>query len=148
MTNKKEKKDIRVSARITKSTESTLKKNNINPSKALEMLAGMIENEKSIRRYEYDKLKYENEVLTHQIKTNKQRMEELKKEMSDIDDYDPDNPQLSQMLANIVPIIKDNYEGDVIKYLNSNKGNLERKCKRWSLDVNDVIEALNQRFND
>ena len=146
-TYKSEPRNQRVSARVTQDTKATIEANNMSYGDALEMLAGILKNEKSVRQYEYDSLKYENEMLKSRIKANENRMLEIKNQMSDIDLFNPDNPVLSRLVANHRDNIEKDYNGNIEKYFNSKMSLLKNQCRRAGINSDDVVDALNEIYS-
>ena len=64
---KRETRQKRVSARVSEDTDNTIKANGLSYGDALEIVANMLKNEKSLLEYEYNKLKSENKTYENTI---------------------------------------------------------------------------------
>ena len=145
----KDKREKRVSARISTDTEDTIKSNGLSYGDALEIVANMLKNEKSLLEYEYNKLKSENKTYENLIKANKKRMNEIESEIAQADGFDLDNPTLSREIMNHIELFekeKANY-GSIEQYISLRQKTIRQRCQMFGLSKQELENKLIERYH-
>ena len=145
------KRDIRqkrISARITEDTENTIKSNGLSYGDALEIVANMLKNEKSLLEYEYNKLKSENKTYENMIKANERRMKEIESEISQFNGYDLDNPTMSREIQNHIELFENNKAtyGTINEYIVLRQKTIRQRCQMFGLSKQELETKLIERY--
>ncbi len=145
---KRETRQKRVSARVSEDTDNTIKANGLSYGDALEIVANMLKNEKSLLEYEYNKLKSENKTYENIIKANERRMKEIESEISKCDGFDLENPTLSREIINHTEIFekeKAKY-GTIEEYINLKQRTIRQRCQMFGLSKQELENKLIERY--
>ena len=144
----RDKREKRVSARISEDTENTIKANGLSYGDALEIVANMLKNEKSLLEYEYNKLKSENKTYENMIKANERRMADIEAEISKCDGFDLNNPNLSREIQNHTEMFekqRDKY-GSIQEYIALKQKQIRQRCQMFGLSKQELEQKLIERY--
>lgn len=138
----------RISARISRETKDVIQSNNLSYGDALEIVANMLQNEKSLMEYEYNKLKSENATLMNMIKANEQRMKEIEDNIGDCDGYDLNKPSLSREVQNHIERFEKERSryGSIDEYIALNDKLIKRRCQQLGLSNAEFKSTLKERY--